>query len=98
MPPGGAAGYAPADRVNTLADGTSRKSSKVTKEGAAKHPLLYEIRQSGFLPRQVAHPVPPGESRSKDTRYLDIHEDDPFDEAQFAAWVKQASALPGERM
>jgi len=29
---------------------------------------------------------------------LDIHEDDPFAEAQFAAWVKQASQLPGEKM
>ena len=44
------------------------------------------------------HPLPPGESKSKDTRYLDIHEDDQLDEAQFAAWVKQASQLPGERM
>jgi len=44
------------------------------------------------------HPVPPGESKSKDTRYLDIHEDDQLDEAQLAAWVKQASLLPGERM
>jgi hypothetical protein len=43
-------------------------------------------------------PVPPGESKQKDVRYLDIHEDDPLDEAQFAAWVKQASQLPGERM
>ena len=48
-------------------------------------------------------PVPPGESKHKDVRYLDIHEDDMleggmFDEAQFAAWVKQASQLPGERM
>jgi hypothetical protein len=43
-------------------------------------------------------PVPPGESKSKDTRYLDIHEDDQLDEAQFAAWVKQATQLPGERM
>src|SRR5207248_5353548 len=43
-------------------------------------------------------PVPPGESKSKDTRYLDIHEDDQVDEAQLAAWVKQASQLPGERM
>ena len=42
------------------------------------------------------HPVPPGESKSKDTRYLDIHEDDQLDEAQLAAWVKQASQLPGE--
>ncbi|MGB6969412.1 MAG: DUF1801 domain-containing protein [Methyloceanibacter sp.] len=43
-------------------------------------------------------PVPPGESKSKDTRYLDIREDDQLDEAQLAAWVKQASLLPGERM
>jgi hypothetical protein len=43
-------------------------------------------------------PVPPGESKSKDTRYFHIHEDDQLDEAQFAAWVKQASKLPGERM
>ena len=43
-------------------------------------------------------PVPRGESKNKDTRYLDIHEGDPLDEAQLAAWVKQASQLPGERM
>jgi hypothetical protein len=44
------------------------------------------------------HPVPPGPSKQKDVRYLDIHEDDQLDEAQFAAWVKQASKLPGEKM
>jgi hypothetical protein len=43
-------------------------------------------------------PVPPGESKSKDTRYLNIRADDPLDEAQLAAWVRQASQLPGERM
>ena len=43
-------------------------------------------------------PLPPGESKQKDVRYLDVREDDQFDEAQFAAWVKQASRLPGERM
>jgi len=43
-------------------------------------------------------PVPPGGSKIKDTRYLDIHEDDQLDEAQLAAWVKQASRLAGERM
>jgi hypothetical protein len=43
-------------------------------------------------------PHPPGESKQKDVRYLDIHEDDQVDEAQFADWVKQASQLPGERM
>ena len=43
-------------------------------------------------------PVPPGTSKSRDTRYFRIHETDPFDEEQFANWVKQASRLPGERM
>lgn len=43
-------------------------------------------------------PVPPGASKQKEVRYLDIREDDQFDEAQFTAWVKQASKLPGERL
>ncbi|MBR0874801.1 DUF1801 domain-containing protein [Bradyrhizobium tropiciagri] len=43
-------------------------------------------------------PVPPGESKQEHVRYLDIHEDDEVDEAQFVDWVKQASKLPGERM
>ena len=42
------------------------------------------------------HPVPPGPSKSQDTRSLDIREDEPFDEAQFVDWVRQASQLPGE--
>ena len=43
-------------------------------------------------------PLPPGESKHKEVRYLDIREDEPLDEAQLAAWVRQASQLPGERM
>jgi hypothetical protein len=44
-------------------------------------------------------PLPPGESKQKEVRYLDIHKDDwgrQLDEAQLADWVKQASQLPGE--
>ncbi|MGZ6132796.1 MAG: DUF1801 domain-containing protein [Myxococcaceae bacterium] len=40
-------------------------------------------------------PLPPGKAKDENVRYLDIYEDDQFDEAQFAAWVKQASQLPG---
>ena len=43
-------------------------------------------------------PLPPGASKQKEVRYLDIHVNDQLDEAQFASWVKQASQLPGERM
>jgi hypothetical protein len=43
-------------------------------------------------------PVPPVESKQKEVRYLHVRQGDQLDEAQFAAWVKQASQLPGERM
>ncbi|WP_245943865.1 DUF1801 domain-containing protein [Acuticoccus kandeliae] len=43
-------------------------------------------------------PVPPGTSKTPEVRYLDIREDDPFDEAQIRDWVRQASALPGEKL
>jgi hypothetical protein len=40
-------------------------------------------------------PVPPGGTpKSKEVRWIDIHEDG-FDEAQMATWIKQAAALPG---
>jgi hypothetical protein len=51
-----------------------------------------------FFRGAALRPLPPGASKQKDVRYLDIHEDDEIDEAQLAAWVKQASLLPGERM
>src|SRR5678816_998637 len=39
-------------------------------------------------------PVPPGESKHKDVRYLDIHENDRLDEKLVASWIRQASELP----
>jgi hypothetical protein len=43
-------------------------------------------------------PMPPGTSKQARVRYLDIHEADVLDEAQFMDWVVQASRLPGEKM
>lgn len=43
-------------------------------------------------------PQPPGASKQKHVRYLDIHEGDAIDEAQFVDWVGHASRLPGEKM
>lgn len=41
-------------------------------------------------------PVPPGGTeKSRESRWLDVYEDDAFDEALFTSWVKQAAALPG---
>ena len=51
-----------------------------------------------FFRGAALDPLPPGLSKQKEVRYLDIREDDELDEAQFSAWVKQAAALPGEKM
>jgi hypothetical protein len=49
-----------------------------------------------FFQGTSLRPVPPGGTpKSKDTRWIDIYEDDELDEAQMATWVKQAAALPG---
>ncbi|MFT3724799.1 MAG: DUF1801 domain-containing protein [Hyphomonadaceae bacterium] len=50
-----------------------------------------------FFRGEELDPLPPGTSKQKHVRYLDIREDG-FDEKQFAAWVKQASKLPLEKM
>jgi hypothetical protein len=39
-------------------------------------------------------PVPPGQSKHAEVRYLDIHEDD-LDEEQLTSWIQQAAELPG---
>ncbi len=41
------------------------------------------------------HPVPPGESKQKDVRYLHIYEGDPLDEGLVASWIRQSSELLG---
>jgi hypothetical protein len=48
-----------------------------------------------FFRGTALRPPPPGVSKGRETRYLDIHEGDELDEAQLASWVKQAAALPG---
>jgi hypothetical protein len=40
-------------------------------------------------------PMPPGTSKQKDVRYLDVREDDELDEQQFAKWIRQAASIPG---
>ena len=49
----------------------------------------------GFFRGASLRPLPPGTSKQKDVRYLDIHEDDKLDEKLVAKWVRQASKLPG---
>ena len=42
-------------------------------------------------------PPPPQSSKQKDVRYLHVRQGDDLGE-QFTDWVRQASALPGEKM
>lgn len=51
-----------------------------------------------FFRGRSLHPLPPGESRQKEVRSLNIYEDARLDEAQLVDWVKQASELPGEKL
>jgi hypothetical protein len=41
-------------------------------------------------------PLPPGPSKVKGTRYLDIRDLAELDARRFASWAKQAAKLPGE--
>jgi hypothetical protein len=49
-----------------------------------------------FFSGTSLRPLPPVESKHASTRYFHIHEGDVIDEAQFANWLRQAAALPGE--
>jgi hypothetical protein len=49
-----------------------------------------------FFRGMSLRPVPPGASKHKHVRYLDLREGAEVDEAGIAAWIKQASELPGE--
>ena len=58
------------------------------------HAFTNYVKLTFFRGRSL-RPLPPGASTSKDARHFDIREHDRLDEAQLAAWVKQASKLPG---
>lgn len=40
-------------------------------------------------------PLPPGESKHDEVRYLDLLEDDQLDATLVSTWIRQASGLPG---
>jgi len=57
------------------------------------HTFTHYVKVAFFRGTSL-RPLPPGASKSKDTRYVDLHEGE-LDETQMAKWVKQAAALPG---
>jgi hypothetical protein len=48
-----------------------------------------------FFSGGLLHPLPPVNSKDKNTRYFHVHEDDVLDEALVATWIQQASVIPG---
>lgn len=48
-----------------------------------------------FFNGAALRPLPPGAAKDENARFLDIHEHDQLDEAQFTSWVEQASRLLG---
>ena len=48
-----------------------------------------------FLNGSWLDPLPPVESKDKDTRYYHIYEDAAIDEELVASWIRQAAAIPG---
>jgi len=59
------------------------------------HVFARYVKLSFFNGRALS-PIPPGGTpRSKAVRWIDIHEGELLDEAQLAAWLRQAAALPG---
>jgi hypothetical protein len=59
----------------------------------AFHVFTHYVKVTFFRGTSL-RPVPPGESKHKDVRYLDIREGQ-LDEAQLATWIRQAANLPG---
>jgi len=56
------------------------------------HAYTHHVNVSFFRGTSL-RPVPPG-GKGEDARYVKIHEGE-LDEAQMAAWVKQAAEMPG---
>jgi hypothetical protein len=95
-------------RLDTLIEGTVPGVQKAVKWNS---PFYGVERDSWFLSYHCftkyvkvtffrgtsLDPVPPVSSKHPEVRYLHIGEDG-FDDAEFVDRVKQASALPGERM
>lgn len=48
-----------------------------------------------FFYGAALRPMPPVESKDKNTRYVHISEGDQLDEAQWKTWLAQAAAMPG---
>lgn len=51
-----------------------------------------------FFSGSLLAPQPPGKSKQKRVRYLDIREEETIDSRQLTSWIRQASRLPGQKL
>lgn len=51
-----------------------------------------------FLNGGALRPPPPVESKYQEVRSFHIHEGEEIDEVQWTDWIRQASALPGDKL
>lgn len=59
------------------------------------HVLTKYVKVTFFAGKSL-RPIPSGGTeKSKESRWIDIYENDELDEKQMTAWMKQAAALPG---
>ena len=59
------------------------------------HVFTRYVKVTFFQGAQL-QPAPPGAGKDPDARWIDLYEGQ-LDEAQMAAWIRQAAALPGWR-
>jgi hypothetical protein len=95
------------DEIVTRAVPSVRKAVKWNSPfyGTEKHGWFLSVHcltkyvKATFFNGESLKPIPPGGTpKSKEARWLDVFEDDEFNEKQFAAWVKQAAKIEGWKM
>ncbi len=59
------------------------------------HVLTKYVKVTFFNGASLAPPPPGGTAKSGEARWIDVYENDAFDEKRFAAWIKQAVQKPG---
>lgn len=59
------------------------------------HVLTRYVKVTFFAGTSLT-PLPPGGSaKSKDARWIDIYEDQPWEDEAFVSWIRQAAAIQG---
>jgi hypothetical protein len=59
------------------------------------HVFTRYVKVSFFKGTSLDPSPPGGTPKSGECRWLDIYENDEFDESQFLSWIKQAADIPG---